>query len=40
MEEIIVFLLIVWLLFLLGGSMVLLTYMLWVCLRDMFKGEW
>jgi len=40
MEEIIVFLLVLWVVFLIGGSMVLLTYMLWGCLRGMFKGEW
>jgi hypothetical protein len=30
----------IWCLFMLGGTAVLMTYMMWHTLRDIFKGEW
>jgi hypothetical protein len=31
---------IIWALFMLGGTVILLTYMMCSTLRDIFKGEW
>ena len=31
---------IIWALFVLGGTCIVLTVMMWQTLRDIFKGEW
>ena len=31
---------IIWALFMLGGPVILFTYMMWHVLRDIYKGEW
>ena len=31
---------IIWALFMLGGTVILFTYMMWHVLRDIYKGEW
>ena len=40
MEEILLVIFILWGLFMVGGAVVLMTYMMWNVLRDVFKGEW
>ena len=31
---------IIWALFMIGGTVILFTYMMWQTLRGIFKGEW
>ena len=31
---------IIWALFMMGGTAILFTYMMWQTLRGIFKGEW
>lgn len=31
---------IIWALFMIGGTVVIFTYMMWQTLRGIFKGEW
>jgi hypothetical protein len=31
---------IIWALFMIGGTVVIFTYMMWHVLRDIYKGEW
>jgi hypothetical protein len=31
---------IIWALFMMGGTVILFTYMMWHAVSDIFKGEW
>jgi cytochrome c oxidase subunit IV len=31
---------IIWALFMIGGTVILFTYMMWQTLRSIYKGEW
>jgi hypothetical protein len=40
MVEIFQVIFMLWCLFMVGGAMVLMTYMMWNVLRSVFEGEW
>lgn len=39
MEDFLNLVLVIWVIFMVGGMVIIATYMIWDCLRNIFKGE-